>query len=267
MQGSARGPTKVFILVADTDVKEDTLTRRVLKASLEVLSTSAYQVTMTDCAKEGWLQPISSTDFQKLSDPVHINMQTEQMVSPVLQKIQDEQNKLLQCDLFLVFAPLTWFGPPSLFYAWWERVVTMGRCYGPGMMYQTGAFARKKALMVMVSNQRQELYGRDTMHGTIEEILYPITHGMLYPVGFKVHRTQTLYLSNPEKMDEIIGKWQTALRDLEERTSIVFNQPNDYTNWKLSTPEKDRRNDLEILTRYGDMSIQEATMKLSSPLE
>jgi hypothetical protein len=40
--------------------------------------------------------------------------------------------------------------------------------------------------------------------------------------------------------------------------------PNNCTNWCLSTPEKDRRNDFEMITRQGDMPLQEATMKLNA---
>jgi NAD(P)H dehydrogenase (quinone) len=261
---SAVGPVKVFVLIVDTGVNETSLTRRIVKSSLEVLTAPAYEVTITDLAKDGWLDPISANDFTRVSNPIHINVQNEQAISPLIQKIQDEQNRLLQCELFLIFGPLTWFGLPSLFFAWWERVVTLGKCYGPGQMYQRGAFARKRALIVLASAERPESYGRDTTKGCVEEILYPITHGRLYPVGFKVHRTQTLYFVAPATDDEVLQKWQTAVRDLEERTYIMFNDPNNYSNWLLSTPEKDRRNDFELITRQGDMSLQEATMKLNA---
>jgi NAD(P)H dehydrogenase (quinone) len=263
---SARGPTRVFILVADHDITEGSLTRRVLKASIDVLVPPNYLVTVTDCAKDGWLDPISAKDFTRLSDPIRINVRNEHQVSPLIQKIQDEQTKLFQCDLFLIFAPLSWFGPPSLFFNWWQRVVTAGRCYGPNLQYQRGAFARKRALLVMVSSQRSELFGRDTLAGTVEEIVYPITHGMLYPTGFRIHRTQTLYMNNPATQEEILAKWQSAVRDLEERTCLAFNPPTNYTNWVLSTPEKERKNDLELLQKTGDMSLLEATMKINTSL-
>jgi NAD(P)H dehydrogenase (quinone) len=263
-QSSARGPTRVFILIADIDICEDSLTRRVVKASLDVLVPPNYSVTITDLAKDGWLDPISPKDLTRVSDPIRINLRTEHLISPLIPRLQEEQGKLFQCDLFLVFAPLGAFGPPSLFFNWWQRVVTLGRCFGPSLMYQRGAFARKRALMVMVSSLRQELFGRDSIAGTVEELLYPITHGMLYPTGFRIHRTQTLYMPNPALHEEILAKWQTALKELEDRTCLVLNQQHDYTNWVLSTPEKERKNDLEILTRAGDMSLQEATMKLNS---
>jgi NAD(P)H dehydrogenase (quinone) len=218
---------------------------------------------VTDLAQDGWGDPLSARDFTKISDPIRINVRNEHYTSPLIQKIQDEQMKLFTCELFLVFAPLGWFGPPSLFFNWWQRVVTVGRCFGPGLQYQRGAFARKRALLVMVSDLRQDVHGRDALAGTVEELLYPITHGMLYPTGFRIHRTQTLYMPNPALHEEVLSKWQSALRDLDERTVIVFNQQNDYNNWVLCTPEKDRKNDLEIIQRYGDMSLKEATMKLS----
>jgi NAD(P)H dehydrogenase (quinone) len=267
MATSSRGPTRVFILVADIDVVDTSRTRRVLQASLEVLTAPQYTVTITDLAKDGWLEPLSVKDFTKISDPIHINLHVEQQISPLTQKIIDEQNKILQCDLFLILAPLSWFGPPSLFFSWWHRVVTAGKLWSPSAMHRTGAFARKRALAVMVSQEKQSAYGKDTLNGTVEELLYPITHGMLYPTGFKIHRAQALYMPNPALYDEVLSKWQTALRDLEDRTCILLNQPTDYVNWTLNTPEKERKNDLDMLARIGDMSLQEATMKLNAPLE
>ena len=267
MSESARGPTKVFILVADFDVKEDSLTRRVLKATLDALPEPAYSVTVTDLAKDGWLDPVSAKDFKRVSDPIRINLQTEQQVSPLVHKIEEEQRKILQCELFLVLFPISWFGLPSHFFAWWQRVVTLGKCYGPGMMYHTGAFAQKRALMVAVTNQKPETFNKDSLHGTVEELLYPVTHGMLYPTGFKIHRSQALFMHIPEKYDEVLSKWQIALKDLEERTCIVFNQPTDYANWQLTTPEKERKNDLELLAKAGDMSLQEASMKIGAILD
>ena len=266
-EDAARGPTKVFVLVADFDVKEDSLTRRVLKATLETLVEPAYSVTVTDLAKDGWLDPVSVKDFKRVSDPVRINVQTEQQLSPLVQKIEEEQRKILQCDLFLILSPITWFGLPSHFFAWWQRVVTLGKCYGPGMMYQTGAFAQKRALVCMITNQGPETFGKDALHGTVEELLYPVTHGMLYPTGFKIHRSQTLYMPNPEKYEEVLAKWQIALKDMEERMCIVFNQPTEYSNWTLTTPERDRKNDLQLLAQAGDMSLQEAAMRITAQFD
>ena len=264
---SERTSSKVFILIADPDISEESLTRKVVATSIETLKSGGYRITQTDLAKDGWLDVMSPRDFVRISDPSKIDFQIEQMTSPLIQKIVDEQDKLLNCDLFMVFAPLSWCGPPSHFYSWWQRVVTYGKFFGPGKIYNKGACAGKRALMVMTSTMRQDQFGRDTHYGTVEEILYPITHGMLYLVGFRVYRTQTIFIPNPAQFYDISLKWQTALHDIEERTSIMFNSPNDYTNWQLSTSQNERRNDFELIQRAGDMSIQEATLNLKSSLE
>lgn len=268
---TARGPVKVFILNADPDIQSDTACRKVVKASLEVLQTDTYQVFQTDIVKDGWLEPMSVNDFAKVSDPVHINLRIEQQISPLIQKIQDEQTKFLQCDFFILFTPLSTFGPSSHFFAWWERVVTFGRCYGPGLMYETGALARKHALVVVTTSMKEENFGRDTLYGTIEEILYPVTHGMLSPLGFTIYRSQCLFFNDPKKTDETLNKWQTALHDIDDssnsRTKIIFNAPKDYVNWQLATPEKERMNDMALLNKSGDMTLKEATMKLNSTLD
>lgn len=266
---SARPAVNVFVLNTDPDINPNSLCRRVVRSSMEIFKANPnqYTVTSTDLAADGWLDPLSAKDFTRLSDPIHVNLRTEQMVSPIIPKIQNEQQKLLNSDLFIIFAPLSWFGMPSQFYAWWERVVTFGKMYGPGKMYQTGSCSMKRALCVIVTNYKQEEFGKDTPNGTIEELLYPITHGMLYPLGFKIYRSQAVFLNNPAQFNETLQKFQSAIKELEERTPIIFNAPSDYTNWILHTNERDRKNDLEILMEKGDMTIQEATMKISTSTE
>ncbi|KAH0788631.1 NAD(P)H-dependent oxidoreductase [Histomonas meleagridis] len=239
----------------------------VANSFIEFLKAANIHIHKTDLANDGWNDVLSASDFTEISDPIHINFRTEQLVSPLIPKIQEEQEKFLESDLFLLFTPLSWFGPPSHFFAWWERVVTFGKFYSSTMLYQTGAFSGKSALCVVVTDKKQEQFAPNSMMGSIEEILYPVTHGMLYPLGFKVYRSQCLFINAPEMYDEVIDKWKIILRELNERLTIQFNQPNDYTNWILNTPEKDRNNDMEILKKEGDLSLNEAVIKIAAKIE
>ena len=258
---------KAFILITDPDILDTSLCRRVTDSSIEILTASNYQIHKTDLAKDGWNDVLSVSDFTEVSDPIHINFRTEQMISPLIPKIQEEQEKFLECDLFLLFMPLSWFGPPAHFFAWWERVITFGKCYSPSLLYQTGTFSGKRALCVVVTDQKQEQFGKDSIMGSIEEILYPVTHGMLYPLGFKIHRSQCIFINNSDTLEEVIDKWKIVLKELNDRATIMFNQPGDYTNWILNAPEKERNNDFEILEKTGDLSLQEAVIRIAASIE
>lgn len=252
---------KLFIILADPEIKEDTLCKKIFNMSLEVIKNQGYQYEITDLAKDGWNDVISVKDFVKVSDPVHINMMIEQQTSTLITKIQEEQEKFKNCELLLIFGPLSWFGLSSHFYSYWERVITCGAMYAPGHMFDQGILSKKRAMLIMTSSLPQEKFGRETSFGYVEEILYPITHGMLHAVGFRIHRTQTLFAPTPEKFKEIQNKWPMVLRGINDRAFLQFNQAKDYLNWQLNTPESDRKNDLEILhTRSIDMSLQESSM-------
>jgi len=250
----------LFAIIADPDISENSICRKIAHLTLDVLKGLGYSITVTDLTKDGWNEVLSVKDFTKISDPIHINLRLEQQTSPLIQKIRDEQNRITQCDFFLVFGPLSWFGLPSHFFSWWERVITCGAMYSPGQIFNRGVLSGKKAMIVVTSKSPQERYGRDGVFGFVEEILYPVTHGMFHSVGFQVRRTQCLFAPTQEKYEEILNKWPAALRMLNDRMLISFNKPDDYLNWVLTAPEADRRNDFEVLTKSGDMSLQETTM-------
>ena len=259
---NAPGSQSLFALIVDPDISSDSLCRKIAYWSLDLLKAQfpEYTVTVTDLQKDGWNEVLSIKDFTKISDPIHINFRMEQEISPLIQKIKDEQTKLLKCDFFMVFGPLSWFGLPSHFYAWWERVVTHGKLYKSGAIFNRGLLFGKKAMLVVTSKNSQEKFGRDGINGFVEELLYPITHGMFHMIGFQVRRTQCLFAPTQEKLDEIYSKWPAALRMLNDRMLISFNKPDDYLNWKLVATESDRKNDFEVLSKSGDMSLQETTM-------
>ena len=244
-------PTKIFLLCADPDICSDSVSRASYEIAVNIFKNQGNTVFTTDLVKDGWNEPVSTNDFTKVSDPIHVNLRLEQQYSPLIQKIQDEQSKLLQCELFLVFGPLSWFGLPSHFFAWWERVVTCGAMYSPGAIFDKGVLSKKNAMLFVSTTFPAEKFNKDTLHGFMEEIMYPITHGMFHMVGFKVHRTHCLYSATKEKLDEIRSKWPQHLRNICDRAVINFNKSTDYTNWKLNTTRPDWKNDFDVVVSDG----------------
>lgn len=245
-------PTKIFLLCADPDICSDSVPRATYELAVDAFKSQGNTVFTTDLVNDGWNEPISTNDFTKTSDPVHVNLRLEQQCSPLIQKIKDEQAKLLQCELFLVFAPLTWFGLPSHFFAWWERVVTCGAMYSPGALLDKGVLADKGAMLFVSTTLPAEKFSKETLYGYIDEIMYPITHGMFHMVGFRVHKTHCLFSSSKEKFEEVSAKWPQHMHNIHNRAAINFNKLTDYTNWKLNTAKTDWKNDYDVIVSDGN---------------
>ena len=248
-------PMKILVIISDPDLDEKSPCRSIVAQSINTLKNNGHTITVTDLAKDGWNEVLSVKDFTKVSDPIHINIRLEQQIYPIIPKIKEEQSKVLDCDFLMIFGPVSWFGLPSYFYAWWDRVFTHGSMYSPGTMFGKGVFSKKRAIVVATTTSTTEIFGRESIFGRYEQVIYPITHGMLHTVGFKVHRSQLLYLKPNQPNSEIIRDWDGNLNNINQRTYIAFNKPSDYTNYKLTS--KDPMNDFDKLDRFGDMAVTE----------
>ena len=251
-------PVKILVVVADPDLNEDSVCRKVVNYTINALKGFGHTVTVTDLGKDGWNDVLSVKDFVKVSDPIHINMRLEQQVSPLIQKIKEEQSKIFDCDTLMIMGPVSWFGLPSHFYSWWERVFTCGTMYTPGALFTEGIFNKKRAIVVGISVGNTERFGSESINGKFELVVYPITHGMLHTVGFKVCRSQHLIFTPEKPMNEILTTWSKNLQNLQDRTLIPYNKSSNYTNWQLTTPENERRNDFQQVNKYGDMGLLES---------
>ncbi|UGQ46808.1 NAD(P)H-dependent oxidoreductase [Massilia endophytica] len=108
--------------------------------------------------------------------------------------IAAEQAKLLAADVVLFQFPLWWFSMPAIMKGWFERVYAYGLAYGVGEhsdrhwgdRYGEGSFAGKRAMLIVTTGGWESHYGPRGINGPIEDILFPIHHGMLHYPGFDV---------------------------------------------------------------------------------
>lgn len=101
--------------------------------------------------------------------------------------LKAEMEKLEWCDTLIFNFPIWWFGLPAMMKGWVDRVFAMGFSYGAGKgVYDNGAFKDKTAFLAFTTGGPEMAYGPDGKNGSLDTILYPIHHGMLYFVGMKV---------------------------------------------------------------------------------
>ncbi|WP_174526115.1 NAD(P)H-dependent oxidoreductase [Herbaspirillum rubrisubalbicans] len=122
--------------------------------------------------------------------------------------IAREQEKLRWADTVILQFPLWWFSLPAILKGWVERVYAYGLAYGVGEhsdthwgdRYGEGRFAGKRAMLVVTTGGWESHYAPRGINGPIDDILFPIQHGILFYPGFEVLPPHVIYRTS--KIDE-----------------------------------------------------------------
>ena len=144
-----------------------------------------------------------------------------------------EQNKLLWADALILQFPLWWFSMPAILKGWVERVYAYGFAYGVGEhsdthwgdRYGEGTLAGKRAMLIVTTGGWESHYGPRGINGPMDDVLFPIQHGILYYPGFDVlppfvvHRTSRM---GEARFSEICDALGQRLDDLWQTTPIPF---------------------------------------------
>jgi len=105
-----------------------------------------------------------------------------------------EQDKLRWADTVILQFPLWWFSMPAILKGWVERVYAYGFGYGVGEhsdarwgdRYGEGTLAGKRAMLIVTAGGWESHYAPRGVNGPIDDLLFPIQHGILYYPGFDV---------------------------------------------------------------------------------
>ncbi|WP_343550020.1 NAD(P)H-dependent oxidoreductase [Ralstonia sp.] len=140
--------------------------------------------------------------------------------------IAAEQAKLRWADAVILQFPLWWFSMPAILKGWVERVYAYGFAYGVGEhsdthwgdRYGEGTLAGKRAMLIVTTGGWESHYSPRGINGPIDDILFPIQHGILYYPGFDVVPPFVSYRTG--RMDE--ARFAQTTRALGERLDTLF---------------------------------------------
>lgn len=196
--------------------------------AVEHFTAAGAEVQVSDLYAMGF-QPVGDRhDFLSLSNPEFFKYQQEQVNAFQHQLfepgIQSEMDKLEWCDTLVFNFPLWWFGLPAILKGWVDRVFAMGFVYGAGKgVYENGYYRHKKAFLTLTTGGPAIAYGPSGKNGSIDTILYPIQHGMLYFCGMQVLPPFISYAparsSEEERALELL-RYEEHLAALEQATPI-----------------------------------------------
>ncbi|RQW64366.1 NAD(P)H-dependent oxidoreductase [Vibrio viridaestus] len=217
------------------------------------LQSLRHDVKVSDLYAMNWKAVLNEQDRtdKDPSTPFHPSEDSREAFVNGTQSadITQEQEKLLWADLVIFQFPLWWFSMPAIMKGWFERVYAFGFAYGYGEhsdthwgdRYGEGKLSGKKAMLVITAGGWESHYSGRGINGPIEDLLFPIHHGMLFYPGMEVLPPVVVYKTH--KMDDdgfshLSDELLHRLRQVDTVDPIPFRRQN-----------------------LGDYSIPELTLK------
>jgi len=108
--------------------------------------------------------------------------------------VVEEQRRLLWADVVVLQYPIWWYGMPAILKGWVDRVYAFGFAYGIGphggaqwgKRFGEGTLVGRRAMVAMTVGGRMTHYGPRGVNGAMDDVLWPVEHGVLFYPGFSV---------------------------------------------------------------------------------
>lgn len=195
----------------------------------QVLTEAGHAVKVSDLYAMSF-DPVSDRrNFSTVKDPEYLKQQVEERyaaeVGGFALDIQAEMEKLEWSDVLIFQFPLWWFSLPAILKGWVDRVFAMGVVYGGGKWYDNGQFQGRRAMLSLTTGGGGGMYSPTGLNGDLQQILYPINHGIFRFVGFDVLPPFVVYgasrLSDLARRDAM-EQYRQRLLSLETTRPLVY---------------------------------------------
>jgi NAD(P)H dehydrogenase (quinone) len=148
-----------------------------------------------------------------------------------------EQQKLLWAQAIIFQFPLWWFSMPAILKGWVDRVFAYGFAYGVGVhggerwgdRYGEGTLTGRRAMLSVTIGGRAPHYTERGVNGALDDLLFPIQHGVIYYPGMEALPPFSLYMSDrltPEEWPSVEEAYKARLDGLFTDAPIPFRRQN-----------------------------------------
>lgn len=219
------------VLILHAHPEQKSFCSSLAKTAQEWFQSNGHHVEISDLYAMNFNPVGGKGDFTSHAESDYFKYQAEQVkafendgFTPDLKR---EMDKLLACDVLILNFPLWWFGLPAILKGWVDRVFAMGFAYGNGKgVYENGTFPNKKAFLCFTTGGPEVAYNGGK-NGDLDNILFPIHHGMLYFTGMTV--LPPFISFSPARLDANeraaeIQRYQEYLNNLEAHVPIYTNR-------------------------------------------
>jgi NAD(P)H dehydrogenase (quinone) len=176
------------------------------------LRNTGHEVQVSDLYAMKWKATLDTDDFVDLEPGARFtpSLASKHAFESGTQPddVVREQEKLRWADAVIFQFPLWWYSMPAIMKGWVERVYAYGFGYGVGEhsdrrwgdRFGEGVMVGKRAMLLVTAGGWESHYSARGVNGPINDLLFPIHHGILYYPGFDVLPPFTVFRTG--KIDE-----------------------------------------------------------------
>ncbi len=227
------------ILIVHAHPEPTSITRQLVALSVETLTTEGHEVIQSDLYAMQWKAVFDADDFPDRADPDRLSfiMESGHAYASGRQTadVTAEQAKLLAADAVILQFPLWWYSVPAILKGWIERVFAFGFAYGyrngtNEFRFGDGILKGKRALVNVMTGGPEADYGPRGINGPIDQLLFPLTHGVLFYPGMDVLPIHAVYgaahITTADEVETAKREWRRRLDGLFTDAPIPFRSQN-----------------------------------------
>jgi NAD(P)H dehydrogenase (quinone) len=211
------------------------------RVAVRELQSQGHEVQVSDLYAMGWKSEVDHEDFPTLAPDARLKVAAASHDAfhsdGLTQDVKAEIDKMLWADTLILQFPLWWFSMPAILKGWVDRVFAYGFAYGVGEhsdrrwgdRYGEGTLAGRRAMLLVTAGGWEEHYSARGVNGPIDDLLFPINHGILYYPGYDVLPAFVAY--SMDKLDEagfdqVAESLRERMRTLETTAPIPYRKQN-----------------------------------------
>ena len=187
---------KVLLVFAHPDQRSINAALR--DVAVDTLEREGHEVQVSDLYADGWNSTVDRADFPGLASDARLKVAAASAEAyaggTLTDDVRTEQDKLLWADVLILQFPLWWYAMPAILKGWVDRVYAYGFAYGVGEhsdrhwgdRFGEGRLAGKRAMLIVTAGGWEDHYGARGINGPIDDLLFPINHGILHYPGYEV---------------------------------------------------------------------------------
>jgi NAD(P)H dehydrogenase (quinone) len=209
--------------------------------AIRELEAQGHEVRMSDLYADNWKSEVDRADFPPLEPDARLKPAKASgeafAANALTEDVKAEHEKLLWADVLILQFPLWWYSMPAILKGWVDRNWAYGFAYGVGEhsdrhwgdRFGEGKLAGKRAMLIVTTGGWEEHYSARGVNGPIEDLLFPINHGILYYPGYDVLPPFVAY--RVDRLDEagfeaIAGRLRERMRTLGATPPIPYRRQN-----------------------------------------
>ena len=187
---------KALIVLAHPEVQS--FNAALCDAAAKALRAIGVEVEISDLYRQGFSATASRADFLRPIHPERLSYAHEQRHASASRayatEIVTEQDKVARSNLVVFQFPMWWYGPPAILKGWCDRVLSNGFAYGDDQQFENGLLRGRSAMLsVTTGGSEVELWHDAPVTGSVEDVLRPLTGGVIRFTGMRLLPTFISY--------------------------------------------------------------------------